>query len=296
MTTLVTGASGFLGAAVVRALHARGETVVRGVRTARAADEVALGDLSATTDWRRALAGVDAVIHCAARAHVLREAAGDPQAAFDAVNCDATLSLARAAIAAGVRRLVFVSSIGVNGAATLGTPFGAGDTPAPQTPYARSKAAAEAGLKQLAGLDIVIVRPPLVIGPGSKGNLGSVRALVARGVPLPFGAIVRNRRDLVSLGVLADLLVTCVAHPVASGQTFLVSDGVTRSTADIVRAVARAEGMTARMLPVPPALIGAGLRALRRQAMADQLIGDLEIDMHATCEMLGWTPSREAIF
>jgi nucleoside-diphosphate-sugar epimerase len=282
---LVTGANGFVGRAVVARLGAR----------ARAVTRREVGEIGPDTDWSGALGdGIAAVIHCAARAHVLREeAGGDPLAAFRRVNRDGTLALARAAASAGVKRFVFVSSIGVNGAVTRGAPFRAGDPPRPVTDYAIAKHEAE---QALAAVDIetVIVRPPLVIGAGAKGNIGALAKLMKRGLPLPFGAVRRNRRDLISVEVLADLLVLSADHPAAAGQVFLASDGVTRSTADIVRAVAKAEGVSARLLSVPPGLIGAGLGLIGRRAMRDQLLGDLEIDIGATRDRLGWTPHPPA--
>lgn len=283
MTVLVTGANGFVGAAVLAALGARG----------RGATRAEVGDIGPQTDWSSMLDGVSTVIHCAARAHVLREEGGDPLSEFRRVNRDATLVLANAAARAGVKRIVFISSIGVNGGETHGTPFRADDRPRPHSEYAIAKREAEEGLGDIAcdtGLELVIVRPPLVIGKGAKGNIGTIARLLRKGVPLPFGGITRNARDLVSIAVLADFLVTCADHPRAAGQTFLVSDGVTRSTAEIVRAVAAAEGVRARLLPVPATLINAGLGWLGKEAMRAQLLGDLQVDIGATRDQLGWEP------
>jgi nucleoside-diphosphate-sugar epimerase len=278
-TILVTGANGFVGRAVVARLGARARGVTR-------AD---VGDIGPDTDWSGVLGGMDAVIHCAARAHVLREDHDDPLAAFRRVNRDGTIALARAAAAAGVRRFVFVSSIGVNGNVTTGQALRADDAPQPHSDYAVAKREAEQALTAI-DIETVIVRPPLVIGAGAKGNIGALAKMMRRGLPLPFGAMTRNRRDLVSVGVLADLLALCADHPDAAGRVFLASDGVTRSTAEIVRAVAKAEGSIARQLPVPPALIGAALGLLGRAAMREQLLGDLEIDIGPTCSRLGWQP------
>ena len=283
MTIVVTGANGFVGSAVVERLGDRARGVTR--------DEI--GDIGPETDWGGVIAGAQAIIHCAARAHVMREEGRDPLAEFRRVNRDATLALARAAAGAEVKRFVFVSSIGVNGGATHGRAFTAADAPQPHSPYAVAKREAEDGLRQIAretGLEVVIVRPPLVIGKGARGNIGTIAQLLRKGVPLPFGGIRANRRDLVSIGVLADFLVTCADHPAAAGETFLVSDGVTRSTADIVRSVAAAEGVRARLLPVPPGLIGFALERLGKAAMREQLLGDLEVDIGATRDRLGWEP------
>ena len=287
MTVLVTGANGFVGSAVVARLASRARGVTR-------AD---VGELGPTTDWSKAVTGVEAVIHCAARAHVLREAGGDPLAEFRRVNRDATLVLANAAARAVVKRFVFVSSVGVNGGATQGRAFRADDRPQPHSDYAIAKREAEEGLGDIArdtGLELVIVRPPLVIGKGAKGNIGTIARMLRKGVPLPFGAITANRRDLVSIDVLTDFLAMCVDHPAAAGETFLVSDGVTRSTAGIVRAVAAAEGVAARLLPVPAAMLGFALERLGRAAMREQLLGDLEVDIGATRDRLGWEPRPPA--
>ncbi|MBX9881058.1 MAG: NAD-dependent epimerase/dehydratase family protein [Sphingomonas sp.] len=283
MTLLVTGAAGFVGAAVCRLARQAGRDV-------REATRASVGEIGPDTDWGAALEGVDAVIHCAARAHVLADTADDPMAVFRSVNRDGTLALARAAVAAGVRRMVFVSSIGVNGARTQGRPFRADDEPAPHSPYAVAKFEAEQGLAKLDGIETVIVRPPLVIGPGAKGNIGLIAGLLRRGIPLPFGAITGNRRDLVSLEVLAKFLLLVADHPNAAGKTFLVSDGITRSTADLVRAVAAAEGHPARLLPIPAAALDLALRLTGRTAMREQLLGDLEVDIGATRSELDWTP------
>ncbi len=287
---LVTGANGFVGSALCARLRAEG-------RPAREATRATVGDLGPQTNWGETLSGVNQIVHCAARAHVLAEPGTDPLAEFRRVNRDGTVALAEAAVAAGATRFVFVSSIGVNGNVTTGTPFRADDQPAPHSPYAIAKWEAEQALAQIAarsGLELVIVRPPLVIGKNAKGNIGTIARLLQRGLPLPFGGITRNRRDLVSLDVLVDLLVTCIDHPAAAGQTFLVSDGQTRPTADIVRAVATAEGAAARLVPVPASLLSLGLGALGKKAMREQLLGDLEVDIGATRLRLDWEPHPPA--
>ncbi len=290
MTILVTGANGFIGSALCARLSAERRPV-------REATRATVGDLGPHTNWGETLSGVNQIVHCAARAHVLAEAGADTLAEFRRVNRDGTVALAEAAVAAGVTRFVFVSSIGVNGNATMGTPFRADDQPAPHSPYAVAKWEAEQALAQIAarsGLELVIVRPPLVIGKNAKGNVGTIARLLRRGMPLPFGGITRNRRDLVSLDVLVDLLVTCIDNPAAAGQTFLVSDGKTRSTADIVRAVAAAEGTAARLVPIPASLLSLGLGVLGKKAMREQLLGDLEVDIGPTRSRLDWEPHPPA--
>ena len=206
--------------------------------------EVALIDgLSVAQSWTPALQGIDAVIHCAARVHVMDERAADPLAEFRAVNVEATRHLAQQAAAAGVRRFVFVSSIKVNGEETTpGRPFTADAEPQPQDPYGQSKLEAERALFEIArqtGLEVVVVRPPLVYGPGVKANFASLMRALQRRLPLPFGSI-DNRRSLVARDNLVDLLVLCTRHPAAAGQVFLVSDGEDLSTAQLCRGLSRA--------------------------------------------------------
>lgn len=294
---LVTGADGFVGAALLTAAAGRGWAV-------RAASRRCLGggltgvepvsgvDLSAGADWRGLVRGVEAVVHCAARVHVMHESAADPLAAFRTVNVDGTLALARQAAAAGVRRFVFVSTIGVNGAETFRRPFRADDTPAPPTPYARSKHEAEIGLQQLArqtGLELVIVRPPLIHGPGAPGNFGRLLRVVQRGLPLPL-ATVDNRRSLVGVANLSNLLATCIDHPRAVGQTLLVADGEDLSTPELVRRIARALRTRARLFPFPVRALRSLAAALGRESAAQQLCGSLQVDDSATRARLGWTP------
>lgn len=290
----VTGADGFVGRAVVEMLRQRGAEVIPLVRNLRegAPDGArATGSLDRADDLSPLLEGVRAVVHCAARAHVLHEEAADPLAAFRAVNRDATLALARAAVAAGVRRFVFLSSIGVLGGETKGRPFRADDPPAPHSDYAIAKAEAEEGLKEIAaetGLEIVILRPPLVLGRGAKGNLGLLVAAMRKGRPLPLGAVTGNRRDLVSLETLADLVASVIDHPAAAGATLLVADGRPLSTRAIVERLAALEGLRPRLVSLPPRLLGGLLRLLGRGALASQLLGDLELDIAATRDRLGW--------
>lgn len=295
---LVTGATGFLGRAVADHLAAAGRAVRAAVRRSvedgsSGIETVAVGDLSADTDWSAALGGVDAVIHCAARAHVLKETAADPLAQFRAVNTAATLALARQAAVAGVRRLVFISSIGVNGAETRGRPFRHDDEARPHSPYAVSKHEAEQGLASVAaetGLEIVVIRPPLILGPDPKGNLATLNRIIGKGLPLPFGLVTGNRRDLVSRAVLCRLIETVIDHPAAANQTFLVSDGEAISTRTLLQQMAADQGRSLTLLPVPPALAALPLKLAGKRSMAAQLFGDLEVDIAHTRRTLDWTP------
>lgn len=253
----------------------------------------ATGDLGPDADWRPALSGVQAVVHCAARVHIMADTSADPLAEFRRVNVDGTLALARQAAAAGVRRFVLLSSVKVHGEATApGHPFHADDAPRPEDAYGLSKHEAEQALRHLAaetGLEVVVVRSPLVYGPGVKANFAQLMRAVALGVPLPLGAL-HNRRSLVGLDNLVDLLRVCLDHPAAANQTFLVSDGEDLSTTELVHRLGRALGRPARLLPVPAPLLRAGAALLGRRAAVDRLCGSLQVDIASTRARLGWTP------
>jgi UDP-glucose 4-epimerase len=292
MRILVTGANGFVGSRLCTHLVTQGHAVQPAVRGARGmADEVAVGTLDAATDWAVALDGCDAVVHLAARVHVMHDTAADPLALYRATNTDATLSLARQAARAGVRRFVFVSSIKVNGEGR-DAPYRETDPPAPQDAYAISKWEAEQGLWRIAretGLEVVVLRPPLVYGPGVKANFRRLLDTVARGWPLPLGAI-ENRRSLLYLGNFVDAIRVCVEHPAAAGQTFLIDDGQPVSTPELVRAVARAMGRPARLLPVPAGMLEFAGALLGKRAAVARLTGSLWLDSSLIRARLGWTP------
>lgn len=298
MSVLLTGASGFVGSAVLGTLRERGMDVRPVVRSASSAahldDAVVVLGLDAATDWIAVLDGMTVVIHCAARAHIMRDEALDPLAEYRRVNVAGTLRLAQQAAAAGVKRFIFISSIKVNGEGTQpGHHYRADDSPNPEDAYGISKAEAEAGLRTIAqetGMELVIIRPVLVYGPEVKGNFQSMVRAVARGIPLPLGGVTGNRRSLVALDNLVDLICTCVNHPRAAGQIFLVSDGEDLSTADLLRRIAMAGGAPARLLPVPPVLLRWGARLLGKEAVAQRLLGSLQVDITKTRELLGWQP------
>ncbi len=298
---LVTGATGFVGGALVRRLAADSacEEVVAAVRRKVEAlpdgvRQVQVGDLLPTTDWGLALQDVDAVVHCAARVHVMQDDATDPLLAYCEVNVNGTLNLASQAAQAGVRRFVFVSSIKVNGEFTeVGEPFTADDLPAPEDPYGVSKHEAERLLRQIAaetGMEVVIIRPPLVYGPGVKANFESMMRWLARGVPLPLAAVTQSRRSLVAVDNLVDLIVTCLNHPAAANQTFLVSDGEDLSTADLLRRMGVALGQPARLFYVPTALLKLGATVVSRPGIYQRLCGSLQLDIAKTRQLLDWTP------
>lgn len=289
-----------MGGALVRRLAAAPacEGVVAGVRrkaesSPEGVQQVRVGDLLPTTDWGLALQGVDAVVHCAARVHVMQDDATAPLQAYREVNVNGTLNLARQAARGGVRRFVFVSSIKVNGEATqLGRPFTADQVPLPLDPYGVSKLEAEQGLHDIeaqTGMEVVIVRPPLVYGPGVKANFATMMRWVTRGIPLPLGAI-HNARSMVALDNLVDFLVTCIKHPAAAGQTFLVSDGEDVSTTELLRRTAQAMGKKTLLLPVPASVLELGATLLGKRAVAQRLCGSLQVDITKTRRVLGWTP------
>ena len=298
---VVTGASGFVGSSLSTSLAAAGFRVRVAVRAGTPAElpgcslveRAILGDVSASTGWFSVLTNVDCVVHCAARAHLMHETAGDALAAYRSVNVDGSHRLAEQAAAAGVRRLVYLSSIKVNGEKTThGAPFLFSDTPAPEDAYAISKWEAEQALWEISaktGLEVVVVRPPLVYGPGVKGNLARLLKLVRSGLPLPLGAL-QNKRSLIGLDNLVDLLIRCVEHPAAAGQTFLVSDGEDLSTPDLIRQIAEAMGRPARLFSVPVSLLRLACGAPGKRAEIDRLVGSLQIDSSHTQRVLGWTP------
>jgi nucleoside-diphosphate-sugar epimerase len=295
MRALLTGANGFVGAALHARLLREGVAATGAVRAAAPPPACATApDLGAAADWAPLLHDKDVVIHAAARVHMMSDTADDPLSAFRAVNVDGTLALARQAAAAGVRRFVFLSSIKVHGEASApGRPFTADDPPAPIDPYAISKAEAEDGLRTLAaatGLELVIIRPPLVYGPGVKANFEHMMRWLARGVPLPFGALDANRRSLVAIDNLVDLIRTCIDHPAAANQAFLLSDGEDLSTTALLRRLAAAMGAPSRLLPVPAGALMAASRLLGRQDTMQRLCANLQVDMTQTRQRLGWRP------
>ncbi len=295
---LVTGASGFVGAAVLETAAGRG-MVVRAVSRSvvtplPSGGWSSVGDLCGDNDWREVLDGVETVVHCAARVHVMVERSADPLADFRRSNVLGTLNLARQAADAGVRRMVFISSVKVNGESTHpGMPFRADDQPRPVDPYGVSKREAEQALLELGrqrDMEIVIIRPPLVYGPGVKANFAAMIKWLSRGVPLPFGAVTGNRRSLVALDNLVDLVLLCLHHPAAANRIFMVSDGEDLSTAGLLVRLARAMGRSPRLIPVPVPLLTLGASALGKQALAQRLLGNLQVDIGPTCGLLGWSP------
>jgi nucleoside-diphosphate-sugar epimerase len=233
-------------------------------------------------------------VHLAARVHLLNDKSFEPLTEFRSVNVDGTANFARQAAAAGVRRFVYLSSIKVNGELTeVGHPFTADDAPAPEDPYGLSKHEAEQALRQIAadtGMEVVIIRPPLVYGPGVKANFESMMRWLARGVPLPLAAVTQNRRSLVALDNLVDLIATCLSHPAAANQTFLVSDGEDLSTVDLLKRMGAALGCPARLFHLPSGLLKLGAALVRKPGIYQRLCGSLQLDIAKTRQLLGWSP------
>jgi nucleoside-diphosphate-sugar epimerase len=293
---LVTGASGFVGSAVCRLLRSSALVVRGAVRSldgalAQGVEPAVVGSIGPSTEWAAALAGVDCVVHLAARVHEMRDRAPDPLAAHREVNAAGTERLARAAAGAGVRRLVFLSSVKVLGEAR-DAPYTAEDEPAPSGPYAVSKWEAEQALWRVSrdsDLGVVVLRSPLVYGPGVRANFLSLMRLVERGVPLPFAAV-QNRRSLVFVDNLADAIRAVAQSPRAAGKTYLLSDGEDVSTPELVRRIAEALGTRERLLAVPPVWIRAMARLAGRAAAADRVLGSLAVDSGPIRRDLGWSP------
>ena len=336
MNILITGANGFIGQALCKRMLADGYQVRGAVRDGRqmtvlpsGVERVQIGNIGPKTDWSKALAGIDGIVHLAARVHVMRENAADPLAAFREVNVEGTKCLAIAAANAGVKRFVYISSVKVNGERTgdrgqrsevrgqekaevgsqksevrgrrsevrgreceLKEVFSEKDVPCPQDPYAVSKWEAEQILAEISsatGIEIVIIRPPLVYGPNVRANFLRLLRWVNKGIPLPLG-MVDNRRSLVSLDNLVDFLITCIEHPAAAGETFLVSDGEDLSTPALIRRIALSMNIPARLIPVPVCLLRLGGSLLGKKSEVDRLCGSLQVDISKAKSVLGWKP------
>ena len=298
MTIVVTGANGFVGSHLCRALQRKGMAYRAVVREGAQASPgtaglVRLPSLDAHTDWTTALQGATTVIHLAARVHQVQDTSADPLQAFRATNLHATLQLARYAQKMGVQRFIFMSTVKVLGEETApDQPFRAGDPALPLDAYATSKHEAEQALRALVAggsMELVIVRPPLVYGPGVRANFASLVRVVRRGIPLPL-ACVHNLRSLVGIDNLVSLLLRCTQHADAGGQNFLVSDGHDLSTPDLVRQLATALGQPARLWPVPLAGLQLAARLTGRQAAVQRLCSSLQVDISATCQGLQWAP------
>lgn len=293
---LITGATGFVGSALLYELKHRANLEALGLCRTLPADAVeslvAVGDL-ADADLSTVLQGSDVVIHAAARAHVMQDAATDPLTEYRHANVEASLNVARQAAVAGVKRFVFISSVKVNGESTSGRgPYSAGEMAVPEDAYGISKHEAEQALKSLCAeqdMELVIIRPPLVYGPGVKANFASLVRLCGKSVPLPFGSI-NNRRSMVYLGNLVDFILRCATHPAAANQVFLVSDRHDLSLAELIGGIRKAMGRKSALLPVPVGLFRLAGRLTGKQAVVERLVGDLQVDSSKAHELLGWQP------
>ena len=292
---LLTGATGFLGSALLKKLPIQ-KTVTYG-RTPPKDTSVIFehGSLEVDTDYKTLLKKyeIDTIIHTAARVHVMQETTPDPIASFRQMNTACTLNLAKQAAQSGVKRFIYMSSIKVNGEETTkNAPYQATDTPHPTDPYAISKYEAEEGLKKLSqetGLEIVIIRPPLIYGPCVKANFLAMLRAIQKGIPLPLGAI-HNKRSLVALDNLIDLIVTCIDHPNAANQTFLVSDDADVSTTELLQKMAEAMSKKAWLLPIPESWLRVCAKIVGKEDIISRLCGSLQVDIQHTKETLGWKP------
>lgn len=299
MNLLVTGATGFIGRALIKKILTMPEyhvsTAVRRISSDFVSEikQHNIGEISKNTDWVTALEKIDCVIHTAARVHIMADSAKDPLEEFRRVNTMGALNLARQAAESGVKRFVYLSSIKVNGEISpAGKPFTENDNFIPKDPYALSKYEAEVGLFQLANetqMEVVIIRPPLVYGPGVKANFLKMIKWLSKKVPLPFGAI-RNKRSLVALDNLVDLILICVKHPNAANQVFLVSDGDDLSTTELFKRVAKALGEKVRLVAVNQRLLEMSLRLLAKNNLALRLCGTLQVDISKAKKLLNWKP------
>ena len=302
---MLTGATGFVGGAVLTQLMQQPDLAIRtfgrritvelSVNTSANVSHF-IGEIDSATDYSATLCDIDAIIHCAARTHIMHDEVADPLAEYRRVNVEGTLNLARQGVAAGIKRFVYLSSIKVNGeSTTLGSPFYESDSLSTKDFYGQSKAEAELQLIKLAnttGLEVVIIRPTLVYGPGVKANFSSLMNLVSKGVPLPFGCITQNKRSMVSVTNLVDLIITCIDHPKAANQVFLVSDDHDVSTSEMVREMAKALDKPTWQLPIPfwcYKLVG---KLFNQSDVVDRLTGSLQVDISHTKEILSWKPPQ----
>ncbi len=296
MNILLTGATGFLGSHLLEEL-VNHRFIVKALlrnKNSEFTNAVVVPQFNQTANFKEACSGIDTVIHCAARVHIMNDSSSDPLEAFREVNTDGTLNLAQQAADAGVKRFIFISSVKVNGESTgLGKPFKPDDDFVPTDPYGLSKYEAEVGLRKIAretGMEVVIIRPPLVYGPGVKANFASMMKWVNKGLPLPLGGITQNKRSLVSVDNLVDLIVTCIDHPKAANETFLVSDDDDVSTTGLLKNMATALNVPSRLIPIPAAWFELASKLIGKPAIAQRLCGFLQVDISKTKALLGWKP------
>tara|TARA_R110001592_G_scaffold74670_7_gene226693 strand:- start:9637 stop:10650 length:1014 start_codon:yes stop_codon:yes gene_type:complete len=295
---LITGTTGFLGRALTSKLQKVESVTLLSTSRFKTSEEMLALDFSTDFNVEAELSDIDVIIHCAARVHILNDTDSNPLDAFRAVNTYGTLNLANQAVDAGVQRFIFISSIKVNGESTdLDFPFQPDNEFVPTDPYGLSKYEAEVGLRKIAKeteMEVVIIRPPLVYGPGVKANFSSMMKWVYKGLPLPLGGIKNNRRSLVALDNLVDLIVCCIDHPKAANQTFLVSDDYDLSTTQLLMDMATALGVVNRLFPIPSSWFTLAAKLIGKPAISQRLYGSLQVDISKTKEMLGWEPPYSA--
>ena len=295
MKILVTGATGFVGQRLIEVLIDQGHVVIGVGRQPLSPISYyyqTIDNLVTYDGWSSLLKGCDVVIHLAARVHVMKDDSVNPLEEFLAVNVEGTLRLGNEACMAGVKRMIYISSIKVNGEVNYGVSFLESDKPNPSDPYAVSKWKAELALQKISikgGLEVVIIRPPLVYGPGVKGNFASMVRWIKKGLPAPFGSV-RNKRSLVALDNLVSLIVTCSAHPAAANQTFLVSDGEDVSTTELLESIGRLSGVRTILIPVPSIILRGLLVLIGKRGLALRLLGSLQVDITKAHDLLGWVP------
>lgn len=302
MKVLLTGITGFLGKILLDELYKNNIQVIRlgrDLNFSQQSDYIYVDNHISTQNFKLDAYHIDTVIHCAARVHVMNDKDSNPLDAFRAVNTNGTLNLAQQAANAGVKRFIFISSIKVNGESTvLGFPFKPDDSFIPVDPYGLSKYEAEIGLRKISektGMEVVIIRPPLVYGPGVKANFASMMKWVNRGLPLPFGGINANKRSLVSVDNLIDLIITCIEHPNAANQTFLVSDDEDVSTSQLLINMATALAVPNRLLPFPSSLFILAAKLICKPTVSQRLCGSLQVDISKTKKMLNWCPPYSTV-
>lgn len=292
---LVTGAKGFIGSTLCSYISSLQYQLLKVGRRSNSTNcEIVIDDLSSFNDWSKILVGVDTVIHLAGRAHMLDDISKDKIEKYRCINTFPTIALANEASRVGVRRFIYLSTIGVNGNETFDKPFTATDTPQPHSPYAISKHEAEIALNDLSRsstLEVVIIRPPLVYGLNAPGNISKVMNMLKKNIPLPLGSIANNKRSFVSVDNLVNLIITCIESPTAANRTFLVSDGKDISTSEFLKYLAHSIGRKHMILPFPEKAISYLLRSMPRQDIAISLLGNLQVDIKYTSETLAWMPA-----
>lgn len=302
MNVLVTGASGFIGKALCETLLKSGHKVKGVYRDISRADSgvepILIPEINAQTNWSESLTNVDVIVHLAARVHIMNDTAVNPLEEFRKVNVDGTLNLARQAVIAGVKRFIFISSVKVNGESTeLNKPFTENDIAKPQDAYGLSKYEAEQGLFSVckeSGIGVVVIRPPLVYGAGVKANFAKIFKVIKKGIPLPLGAT-ENMRSIIYVENLTSFILTCLSHPKAKNQVFLVSDGIDVSTSELLKLCAKALGVKPYLFSVPKKLIEFVANFLGKNDLVLRLFGNLQLDITKANRLLDWQPPISVI-